>query len=83
MGNEETTITIPLERYEGLLDTETRTSILVDYIKRNSYADRETMMRILGYPGNADMIRDQEKDLRSSFSLNDATGGITEDVRAD
>lgn len=54
-------VTIPLDRYESLLDTETRETVLRDYIKRNRYADREIMMRILGFPGDADEIKRSEE----------------------
>ena len=54
-------VTIPLDRYESLLDTETRETVLRDYIKRNRYADREIMMRILGRPGDADAIKRSEE----------------------
>ncbi len=80
---EEMTVTIPLERCESLLGIETRALILADYIKRSSYADRETMMRILGYPDEADKIAAQVKEERESFSMNDAVGGIIEDAGTD
>ena len=54
-------VTIPLDRYESLLDTETRETVLRDYIKRNRYADREIMMRILGCHGDADEIKRSEE----------------------
>ncbi len=43
------TVTIPLKRYESLLDSETRRVVLRDYLNRNNYMEREAMMRILGY----------------------------------
>ena len=54
-------VTIPLDRYESLLDTETRETVLRDYIKRNRYVDREIMMRILGCPSDADEIKKSEE----------------------
>lgn len=57
MSIEEMTVIIPLERYESLLDTETRENVLHNYIKQNGYVNREEMLRILGHPGDADKIR--------------------------
>ncbi len=37
MGFEEMTVTIPLKRYESLLDSETRRVVLRDYLNRNNY----------------------------------------------
>ncbi len=61
MVSTEKMVAIPIERYESLLDTETRETVLRDYIKRNRYADREIMMRILGCPGDADEIKRSEE----------------------
>lgn len=83
MGIEEMTVKIPLSRYESLLDTETRENILHDYIKRNSYANREEMLRILGHPGDADKIREQEEKERKSYSLENVAVGVIEDAGTD
>ncbi len=80
---ENQTVTIPLERYETLLDTETRTVVLVDYIKKGSYADQETMMRILGYPKEADKIAARIKEERETFSMRDAAGRMIENAGTD
>lgn len=63
------TVTIPLERYESLLDTETRETVLRDYINRNNYADRFEMMRILGDFESANKIKEQEKKKRKEYSF--------------
>lgn len=83
MSIEEMTVKIPLSRYESLLDTETRENVLHDYIKRNSYANREEMLRILGHPGDADKIREQEEKERKSYSLENVAGGVIEDAGTD
>lgn len=72
-------VTIPLDRYESLLDTETRETVLRDYIKRNRYADREIMMRILGHPGDADEIkrseeRERERLLKENAEVKEDAG---------
>ena len=36
MSIKDITVTIPLERYESLLDTETRENVLKDYINSNN-----------------------------------------------
>ncbi len=89
MGFEEMTVTIPLKRYESLLDSETRRVVLRDYLNRNNYVEREAMMRILGYLGDAEKIRDQEEKERQSYSITEAVEeadwveGVIEDARAD
>lgn len=71
-------VTIPLDRYESLLDTETRETVLRDYIKRNRYADREIMMRILGCPDDADEIKRSEEMERERLLKENAE--VTEDA---
>lgn len=83
MSIEEMTVTIPLERYESLLDTETRENILHDYIKRHSYAERGEMLQILGHPGDADKIREQEEKDRKAYSANCIVVGGTKDAGTD
>lgn len=68
MNISEMTVTIPLKRYEELLDTETRENVLHDYINRNVYAGREEMLRLLGHPDDADKIRNQEEKERNALS---------------
>ena len=72
-------VTIPLDRYESLLDTETRETVLRDYIKRNRYVDREIMMRILGCPCDADEIkrseeRERERLLKENAEVKEDAG---------
>lgn len=69
MSIKDITVTIPLERYESLLDTETRENVLKDYINRNNYADRFEMMRILGDFESANKIKEQEKKKRKEYSF--------------
>lgn len=45
---EDNMVSIPLERYEGLLDIETRASVAVDCICNDSYCNKEDLLRILG-----------------------------------
>ena len=42
------TVTIPLGRYEELLDSETRVNVAVECIVNNKYIDNEDILRILG-----------------------------------
>lgn len=83
MSVDEMTVTIPFDRYETLLDTETRENVLHDYIKRNSYANREEILRILGHPGDADKIREQEEKDRKAYSAACIGDGVMEDAGTD
>lgn len=59
------TVTIPLERYEQLLETETRTEILTEMLIKNSYTRTEEVLRIIGTPKaikKADKLRKEEKE---------------------
>lgn len=42
------TVTIPLERYEELLDAETRLNTAVSYLVNDNFAKTETLLWILG-----------------------------------
>lgn len=83
MSVDEMTVTIPLDRYENLLDTETRENVLHDYLKRNSYAKREEILRILGHPGDADKIREQEEEDRKAYLATCTGVGGTKDAGTD
>lgn len=65
MSLNEMTVTIPLYRYEELLDTETRGTVLRGYVKRNNYVEREEIMRILGDPEEAEKIGALEEKKRA------------------
>lgn len=69
MSIKDITVTIPLERYESLLDTETRENVLKDYINHNNYADRFEMMIILGDFESANKINEQGKKKRKEYSF--------------
>lgn len=83
MSLDEMTVTIPIERYECLLDIETREVVLRDYINQHNYAEREEMMRILGHPGDADKIKNQEEKKRQEYSYRNAAGEVIEDAGTD
>lgn len=48
MNNENLTVTISLQRYEQLLDIETRVDVAVERIADDKYIDNEAVLRILG-----------------------------------
>lgn len=83
MSLDEMTVTIPLDRYEELLDTETRGTVLRGYVKRNNYVEREEIMRILGYPEEAEKIRALKEKERQEYSLHDVVDGVIEDAGTD
>lgn len=84
MSLTEMTVTIPIERYECLLDTETREVVLRDYINQHNYAEREEMMRILGHIADADIIKDQEeKNRQKRIDLFNKINGVKEDAGTD
>ncbi|MBO5208037.1 MAG: hypothetical protein J6B68_01695 [Lachnospiraceae bacterium] len=84
MSLDEMAVTILLNRYEELLDIETRESFLRDYVKRHNYVEREEIMRILGYPEEADKIRDQEEKNRQEFTdLCNKINGVKQDAGTD
>jgi hypothetical protein len=57
-------IKIDLERYEQLLDSETRIHVLISKIKGDNYVCKEDVCRILGYERIADKLANKErKDL--------------------
>lgn len=55
------TVKIDSERYEGLLDTETRVQVLIDKAKADKYMSMEDMYRILGYTSLADELAEKER----------------------
>ena len=64
------TVTIPLERYEQLLETETRTEILTERLIKNSYTRTEEVLRIIGTPKaikKADELRKEEEKERAEY----------------
>lgn len=64
------TVTIPLERYEQLLETEIRTEILTERLIKNSYTRTEEVLRIIGTPKaikKADKLRKEEEKERTEY----------------
>ncbi len=56
MENNNLMVTICLERYEMLLDIETRTDILRDYLNTNEFPNSAEILRILGYIEDAERL---------------------------
>lgn len=57
-------IKIDSDRYEQLLDSETRIHVLISKMKSDNYVSMEDVYRILGYENLADKLADEErKDL--------------------
>ena len=64
------TVTIPLERYEQLLETETRTEILTERLIKNNYTRTEEVLRIIGTPKairKADELHKEEEKERAEY----------------
>lgn len=61
--NKVLTVTIPLERFEELLEIATRQDVLTEYLKNSDYCNKEIVLRIIGtYEAiiQADKIRRKE-----------------------
>lgn len=78
MDNENLTVTIPLQRYEQLLDTETRVGVAVERMANDVCINNEDILRILGTElalRKADEIREErgerEKEYRRNRKLED------------
>ena len=54
---DELTVTITQERYEELLDTETRVRALVSHMRANGFVGMEMAFRTLGYMEDADRLK--------------------------
>lgn len=48
MRNEDLMVTIPLSKYEQLLDTKTRVDVAVERMTNDEYCKTEAILRILG-----------------------------------
>ena len=59
---EERTVTIDAERYEELIDTETRVSVARDMIIRDRCIRLTDLLYILGYRGDAEKIDTEQKE---------------------
>ena len=56
------TITINQDRYERLLDTETRVDVLLDVIRGENFITIKDIFRILGYTEDARRIEEKERE---------------------
>lgn len=64
MENKDLTVTIPISRYEQLLDTETRVDVAVERMTNDEYCKIEDVLRILGTElalQKADEIREADR----------------------
>lgn len=59
--NENDNVVIPRDRYDELLDIETRVDVVVDMIARNDYVSMSNVLRILGSEYALDVAREIEK----------------------
>lgn len=59
--NENDNVIIPRDRYDELLDIETRVNVVVDMIARNDYVSMSNILRILGSEYAIDVANDIEK----------------------
>ena len=72
MGNDNLMVTICLERYEELLDIETRTDILRDYLNMNEFPNSAEVLRILGYIEDAERITKRYCTIKEEENANKA-----------
>ena len=63
--NENNNVTIPRDRYDELLDIETRVSVVVEMIARNDYISTSNILRILGSEYAIDAAKEIEKKTRN------------------
>lgn len=59
-------ITIPLEKYEELLDLKARVAVIAEIIKSEEFIPKETVLRIIGVNKTADLenhICEKSKDI--------------------
>lgn len=59
---EDKTMTIDIERYEELLDIETRVMVARDMTLRERYIKLTDLLCILGFKGDVDKIEKEEKE---------------------
>lgn len=71
-------VTISIERYDELLDIETRVNVVVDMIARNDYVSRSNVLRILGSEYAIDAANKIEKKTHD-FSFNGVLGDEIDD----
>lgn len=65
----ENTVTIRQERFEELLDTETRVDVLIDTIRTEKYIAIKDIYRILGYTSDVRRIEKEEREERNNETL--------------
>lgn len=63
--NENNNVIIPRDRYDELLDIETRVDVVVDMIARNDYVSMSNVLRILGSEYALDVAKEIEKKTRN------------------
>lgn len=70
MGNTDLMVTIPLTRYEQLLDIETRVDVAVERMTNDEYCKIEDVLRILGTElalQKADEIREEDRKREEEY----------------
>lgn len=70
MGNKDLMVTMPIVRYEQLLDIETRVDVTVERITNDEYCKIEDILRILETElalQRADEIREKERKEREEW----------------
>lgn len=71
-------VTISIERYNELLDIETRVDVVVDMIARNDYVSMSNVLRILGSEYAIDAANKIEKKTHD-FSFKGVLGDESDD----
>lgn len=66
------TLKIDSERYEELLDVETRVHVLIDKLKNDNFILMKDVCRILGYSNLANDIEEKERKKLNEFKKNNA-----------
>lgn len=62
-------VKITQERFEQLLDTETRVDVLIDTIRTEKYIAIKDIYRILGYSSDVRRIEEEEREERNNEAL--------------
>lgn len=76
--NENDNVVIPRDRYDELLDIETRVDVVVDMIARNDYVSMSNVLRILGSEYAIDAANKIEKKTHD-FSFKGVLGDESDD----
>lgn len=78
MMNENDNVTIPRDRYDELLDIETRVNVVVEMIESDGYMSTIRLLRTLGSEHAIDVANDIEKKM-SNLTFKGVLGDESDD----